>query len=121
MRAERVAARGPANGSGRAPRRCELGSHRISNQCEHFRTLRIPFVRNSDRCEFLQQLANRRFASLRKAELALSAEARILVVEDSDAIRLPVATALSAQGFELAGRLTETILKLECGPSRPIW
>ena len=28
--------------------------------------------------------------------------ARILVVEDSDAIRLPVATALSAQGFELA-------------------
>ena len=28
--------------------------------------------------------------------------ARILVVEDSDAIRVPVVTALSAQGFELA-------------------
>jgi DNA-binding response OmpR family regulator len=28
--------------------------------------------------------------------------ARILVVEDSDAIRLPVVTALSAHGFELA-------------------
>jgi DNA-binding response OmpR family regulator len=28
--------------------------------------------------------------------------ARILVVEDSNAIRVPVATALSAQGFELA-------------------
>jgi two-component system, OmpR family, response regulator len=28
--------------------------------------------------------------------------ARILVVEDSDAIRLPVVTALSAQGFQLA-------------------
>jgi CheY-like chemotaxis protein len=28
--------------------------------------------------------------------------ARILVIEDSNAIRVPVATALSAQGFEFA-------------------
>ena len=48
--------------------------------------------------------------------------ARILVVEDSDAIRLPVVAALAAHGFELAAaRRTESILKDCCRRLRPIW
>jgi PleD family two-component response regulator len=44
------------------------------------------------------------------------AAARILVVEDSNAIRVPVATALSAQGFELASAADEATLNDCCHP-----
>jgi hypothetical protein len=47
--------------------------------------------------------------------------ARILVVEDSDAIRLPVVAALVAHGFELAAARTESILRACCRRLRPIW
>jgi DNA-binding response OmpR family regulator len=39
------------------------------------------------------------------------AVARILVVEDSDAIRIPVVTALSALGFEVTGEVTGSDLE----------
>jgi DNA-binding response OmpR family regulator len=47
--------------------------------------------------------------------------ARILVVEDSDAIRLPVVAALSAQGFELAAAAHGNDLEVLLPLSHPTW
>ena len=69
-------------------------------QCEPSNT---PRLSNSDRCEFLRAVGDRRCAPA-AGRIGRVGGARILVVEDSDAIRLPVVTALSAQGFELAAR-----------------
>jgi DNA-binding response OmpR family regulator len=47
--------------------------------------------------------------------------ARILVVEDSDAIRLPVVAALAARGFELAAAPDGIDLERLLRRLRPIW
>ena len=51
----------------------------------------------------------------------LMTAARILVIEDSDTIRLAVVTALSAQGFEVSGSADAKISRRDCRPTRPIW
>ena len=47
--------------------------------------------------------------------------ARILVIEDSEAIRLPVFTVLDAQGFQVQGLPTEPISKAGWAASGRTW